>query len=247
MEQFLSRGSYKGEQKKKPNPSIDDAREKEGAFPETTGCLMIFGGTIAYDSKRCQKLVRREVYTAEPATPTFLRWLRSPITFNRSNHPESILHPNRYPLVVDPVIGMKRLTKLLMDGGSSLYIMYAETLDAMGIDRTCIRLTGGPLQGIVLGKQAKPLRQIDLPITFRYLSNFRTKTLTFEVVGFHGTYHAILGRPCYAKFMAILNYTYLKLKMQTHTGSSPSAPPSSALTNARWSVASSPWRPSPPM
>ena len=33
------------------------------------------------------------------------------------------------------------------------------------------------------------------------------------MVGFHGTYHAILGRPCYAKFVAIPNYTYLKLKM----------------------------------
>ena len=39
------------------------------------------------------------------------------------------------------------------------------------------------------------------------------ETLTFEVVGFHGTYHAILGGPCYTKFMAIHNYTYLKLKM----------------------------------
>ena len=37
--------------------------------------------------------------------------------------------------------------------------------------------------------------------------------LTFEVVYFPASYHAILGRPCYAKFMAILNYTYLKLKM----------------------------------
>ena len=34
--------------------------------------------------------------------------------------------------------------------------------------------------------------------------------LTFEVVGFRGAYHAILGHPCYAKFMAIPNYTYLK-------------------------------------
>ena len=33
------------------------------------------------------------------------------------------------------------------------------------------------------------------------------------MVGFHGTYHAILGRPCYTKFMAVPNYTYLKLKM----------------------------------
>ena len=33
------------------------------------------------------------------------------------------------------------------------------------------------------------------------------------MVGFSGTFHAILGRPCYAKFMAVPNYTYLKLKM----------------------------------
>ena len=37
--------------------------------------------------------------------------------------------------------------------------------------------------------------------------------LTFEVVEFHGTYHAILGHPCYVKFLAVPNYTYLKLKM----------------------------------
>ncbi|XP_066354478.1 uncharacterized protein [Miscanthus floridulus] len=58
-----------------------------------------------------------------------------------------------------------------------------------------------------------PLGQIDLPITFGGPSNYRTETLTFEVVGFNGTYHAILGRPCYAKFKVIPNYTYLKLKM----------------------------------
>ena len=32
-------------------------------------------------------------------------------------------------------------------------------------------------------------------------------------MGFLGTFHAILGQPCYAKFMAVPNYTYLKLKM----------------------------------
>ena len=58
-----------------------------------------------------------------------------------------------------------------------------------------------------------PLGQIDLLITFGDQFNYRTKTLTFEVVGFPGTIHAILGHPCYAKFMVIPNYTYLKLKM----------------------------------
>jgi hypothetical protein len=105
---------------------------------------------------------------------------------------------------------MKRLTKVLSSG---LNIMYTETLDTMGIDWVCIWPTRAPFHGIVLGKQAKPLGQIDLPITFGTPSNYKRETLTFEVVGFHGTYHAILGHPCYMKFMAIPNYTYLKLKM----------------------------------
>ena len=33
------------------------------------------------------------------------------------------------------------------------------------------------------------------------------------MMDFPGSYHAILGRPCYTRFMAIPNYTYLKLKM----------------------------------
>ncbi|XP_066320405.1 uncharacterized protein [Miscanthus floridulus] len=100
-----------------------------------------------------------------------------------------------------------------MDGGSGLNIMYAETLNAMGIDRSCIRSTGSPFHDIVPGKQAMPLGQIDLPVTFGNLTNYRTETLTFEVVRFHRTYHAILGRTSYAKFMTVPNYTYLKLKM----------------------------------
>ena len=39
------------------------------------------------------------------------------------------------------------------------------------------------------------------------------ETITFEVARFHGTYHVILEHPCYAKFMVVPNYTYLKLKM----------------------------------
>jgi len=99
-----------------------------------------------------------------------------------------------------------------MDGGSGLNIMYAETLDATGIDRSRFQLTKAPFHGIVPGKQAIPLKQINLPVTSRDPTNYRTKTLTFEVIGFHGTYHTILGRPCYAKFMAVPNYAYLKLK-----------------------------------
>jgi hypothetical protein len=126
--------------------------------------------------------------------------------------------PGRYPLVVDPVIGNARLTKVLMDGGSSLNIIYAETLGLLGIDLSTIRAGAAPFHGIVPRKCVLPLGQLDLPICFGTPSNFRKETLTFEVVGFRGTYHVVLGRPCYAKFMVVPNYTYLKLKMPGPNG-----------------------------
>jgi hypothetical protein len=126
--------------------------------------------------------------------------------------------PGKYPLVVDPVIGNVRLTKVLMDGGSSLNIIYAETLGLLRIDLSSVRAGAAPFHGIVPGKRVQPLGQLDLPVCFGTPSNFRRETLTFEVVGFRGTYHAVLGRPCYTKFMAVPNYTYLKLKMSSPNG-----------------------------
>jgi hypothetical protein len=70
-----------------------------------------------------------------------------------------------------------------------------------------------PFHSIAPGKQVQPLGHIDLPVWFGTAKNFRKEMLTFEVVGFKGAYHAILGRPYYAKFIAVPNYTYLKMKM----------------------------------
>ena len=100
-----------------------------------------------------------------------------------------------------------------MDGGSSMNIIYLETLDLLGIDRGKLQPSADGFHGVVPGKKALPVGRIDLPVCFGTAANFRKETLTFEVVGFRGTYHAIIGRPGYAKFMAIPNYTYLKLKM----------------------------------
>jgi hypothetical protein len=121
--------------------------------------------------------------------------------------------PGKYPLVVDPVIGNVRLTKVLIDGGSSINIIYAKTLGLLQINLSTIRAGAAPFHGIIPGKRVQPLGQLDLPVCFGAPSNFRRETLTFEVVGFRGTYHAVLGRPGYAKFMAVPNYTHIKLKM----------------------------------
>jgi hypothetical protein len=147
------------------------------------------------------------------AAPVYLDWSDKPIIFDQGDHPDCVSSPGKYPLVVDPVISNVRLTKVLMDGGSSLNIIYTETLGLLEIDLSTIRAGAAPFHGIIPGKSVLSLGQLDLPVCFGTPSNFHRETLTFEVVRFRGTYHAVLGRPCYAKFMVVPNYTYLKLKM----------------------------------
>ena len=105
----------------------------EDSFPNPKECLMIFGRSDAIHSKRQHKVCYKEACTTESAIPSFLSCLDSPITFDQRDHPSHIARPGRYPLVVDPIIRKNRLTKVLMDGGSGLNILYVDTLDAMCI------------------------------------------------------------------------------------------------------------------
>ena len=75
-----------------------------------------------------------------------------------------------------------------------------------------------PFYGIVLRNSSTPIDTVTLPVTFGTEQNFRTEYIKFEVANFESSYHAILGRPALAKFMAILHYVYLLLKMPGNTG-----------------------------
>jgi hypothetical protein len=74
-----------------------------------------------------------------------------------------------------------------------------------------------PSTGVVPGKAAYPIGHVCLPVTFG-TKNFRTEYLTFEVADFRSSYHAILGQPMLAKFMAIPHHTYLIMKMSAPNG-----------------------------
>jgi hypothetical protein len=88
MNKYLAKSSKTRERGKKPEVGEGDAKEKDGDFPDTDSYLMIFGRLTTHESWRRQKLTRQEVYAAEPATPAFLRWSESTITFQRFDQPE---------------------------------------------------------------------------------------------------------------------------------------------------------------
>jgi hypothetical protein len=202
------------DQPEKQGPSHDNDDGTGAVFPGEDGAIhMIFGGSPARPSRWREKLIRQEVFNADVAKPSYLKWSEVPITFDCKDHPDNVPQPGSYPLVVAPLFKSRRVHKFLMDGGSEINVLYASTLDEMGTPRSALRSLMAPFHRVVPGIEVLLLGQIDLPVTFGDVRNFHTETLTFEVVGFSGTYHAILGRPAYAKFMVVPNYTYLKLKI----------------------------------
>jgi hypothetical protein len=88
--------------------------------------------------------------------------------------------------VVDPVIGNARFSKVLMDRGNNLNILYAHTLRLLGIGLDQLRPSTTSFHSVAPGKRVQPLRQIDLPVWFGTPDKYRKETLTFEVVGFRG-------------------------------------------------------------
>jgi hypothetical protein len=204
LKKYYSRAAAKDGEAKK-----DGGDGGVGGFPAVENVFLIFGGLTVDMSNSQRTQERHKVLAADKAPPSFLNWSGDAITFSREDHPNCIPNPGQYPLVVDPVIGNTRFSKVLMDGGSSLNILYAHTT---------LRPSTTLFHGVAPGKCVQLLRQINLPVWFGMPANFRKETLTFEVVGFRGAYHTILGRSCYAKFMAVPNYTYLKMNMPGPNG-----------------------------
>jgi hypothetical protein len=85
------------------------------------------------------------------------------------------------------------LPKTLIDGGSSLNIIFAETLHKMEFNFSKMSTCDEPFYGVVPGKAAYPIDRVCLPVTFGTEENFHTEYLMFEVADFHPSYHAIFG------------------------------------------------------
>jgi hypothetical protein len=155
----------------------------------------------------------------ERAVPRPLRWSEVPISFSRDDQWTSFSEPGKFPLVLDPVVVEVKLTRVLIDGGSGLNLIFASTLRKMGLDLTDMLVPSKtPFYGIVPGNAAHPLIMAVLPVTFGMRENYCTEFIKFEVANFKSSYHAILGRPALAKFMAVPHCVYLLLKMPGRSG-----------------------------
>ena len=111
-----------------------------------------------------------------------------------------------------------RLTKVLMDGGSGLNLIYEETLNKMEIDRSRIKQSSTTFRGIIPSREARCTGKITLDVVFGTPENYRSEEITFQVAPFNSGYHALLGQDAFTRFQAIPHYGYMKLKMPGPNG-----------------------------
>jgi hypothetical protein len=136
-------------------------------------------------TNKVQRKRAREVFHAEhapPAMPEYLNWSEHPIGFNRSDHPPKIPRPGHHALVLEAQIRGFTSKKVLMDGGSSLNLIYADTLWKIKIPMDNLLPTETSFHGIVPGKPTYPLGAIHLYVIFGTPANFRKEKIEFEVV-----------------------------------------------------------------
>jgi hypothetical protein len=60
--------------------------------------------------------------------------------------------------VVAPLFKSKRVHKVLLDGGSGINVLYASTLDDMGILRSALGPSTAPFHRVVPGMEALPIK-----------------------------------------------------------------------------------------
>ena len=75
-------------------------------------------------------------------------------------------------LIIEPIIDGFHLTKVLMDDGSSLNLLYQDTVRKMGIDPLRIKPTTTTLKGAVPGVEAHCTGSITLEVVFGSPNNF---------------------------------------------------------------------------
>ncbi|KAK1665409.1 hypothetical protein QYE76_053568 [Lolium multiflorum] len=198
-----------------PDPKEGSVANKSNPFvKKSVGAYHTFLGTPMV---RAKKSAVRLLNATVLAVPQYVKWSEKPCTFDRSDHP-TIIPKECYALVVSPRIDGYDFSKCLMDGGSSLNIMYLETLERMNLTKEQLKHSTTEFHGVVPGKKANSLGSIELPVAFGDVNNFHEEMIMFKVVPFKSSYHVIFGRPTYHKFHARACYIYNKLKISGPNG-----------------------------
>ena len=155
----------------------------------------------------------QEKYARRPITAESCHWSSQPITFDHRDYSASVRRAGWAAPILDPIIDGYHFTRVLMDGGSSLNLIYQDTIREMGIDPTKNCHSNTTFKGVTPGPGAHCTGSLLLEVIFGFPDNFCSEHLTFHIAPFQSGYQALLGREAFARFNAIPHYASLTLKM----------------------------------
>jgi hypothetical protein len=107
----------------------------------------------------------------------------------------------------------RRFSCVLIDGGNSINLLYQSSMEKLGIPLAQLKSSRLTFHGIMPGHSCTPMGRVQLEVLFGKKGNSCREPIWFEVVDISSPYHALLGRPALAKFMAVPHYAYLKMKL----------------------------------
>jgi hypothetical protein len=99
-----------------------------------------------------------------------MHWSEAAITWGREDHPPLMPSPGEYALVLDPIMRSKthtcRFSRVLINGGSSINLMYRSSMEKLGIPIAQLKLSRLTFHGIVPGHLCTPMGRVQLEVLF---------------------------------------------------------------------------------
>ncbi|XP_073120599.1 uncharacterized protein [Henckelia pumila] len=202
-------GNQPDNQKRALQNGQGDRVEKISNHPHKGMIHMISIGTTYGDLGRARKAhgLRLKNFEVNPQSNYFVV---PNISFGREDLKDVAL-PHNYPLLVTLNIANYDVAHIFVDIGSSVNIIFKETLDQMNLEGFELYPITTELYGFT-GHALKPLGQIVLPLSLGSRDHRATKMACFTVVDTPSSFNGILDCSSLSNFQAVASNYHHKLK-----------------------------------
>ena len=215
-EKTVATGNHRNDQTNDPAKRQRNGKAIADAPVVVRQVTMIMGGLQnCNDSVRSIKQYRKKAEVAETwsstsSTPVITA--DESISFTQDDL-KGLDTPHNDPLVVELIIGDSRVTRVLIDTGSSVDLIFKDTLTAMSISDRQIKPISRPLAGFD-GDFVMTIGTVKLPMFVRGMITW----VKFVVIDKPAIYNAILGTPWLHQMQAIPSTYHQCVKFPTHNG-----------------------------
>ena len=123
---------------------------------------------------------------------------------------ERVHHPHDDAIVITLLIADYTTRRVLVDNGSSAYILYYPAFQQIRLGRDQLRPVNTPLVGFG-GMKVQPVGTVTLPVVVGAYPQQVSKDVNFLVVDCLSSYNAIIGRPTLNSWKAVTSTYHLSV------------------------------------